>query len=315
MNRVTFYPTAMLLAVMATATAHGAEGVSAPAEVPGVQAFLDAYSAAYNRGDAAAVARLWAADAQSIDIHGNVTEGREAIQESFAAMFAKRPGAKLAVRVLNAKSVNADVAVVDVAPQRAPDAAEPAPPVQTAMVLERAEAGWMIHSARDTLLYAMGSTHLERLAWMIGSWRGATEGPEPTRLSVHCDWTGNRSFLVRTYTLERAGVRRHGHEIIAWDAAEKTIRSWLFDSSGGFAERTWRPEKAAWEIVHRATTAEGSRHESTDLLTPIDADTFKVEWQTDTEANLRDADAHFVVVRRVKAEALPGGPSRPVLPQ
>ena len=40
----------------------------------------------------------------------------------------------------------------------------------------------------------------------------------------------------------------YGWEVIGWDPAKQQIRSWIFDSNGGFGESTWAYDGEHWLI-------------------------------------------------------------------
>ena len=57
-----------------------------------------------------------------------------------------------------------------------------------------------------------------------------------------CEWVANKNFLSRRYTVSRKDkVELQGTQIVGWDANQKRIRSWFFDSDcsfgGGETER------------------------------------------------------------------------------
>src|SRR5262245_31287131 len=71
------------------------------------------FVAAFNRGDAKAVAAFWAPDAEYVDQAGRQVKGRAAIEKLYARTFAERKGAKLNITVLSARLVSPDVALED----------------------------------------------------------------------------------------------------------------------------------------------------------------------------------------------------------
>lgn len=72
-----------------------------------------AFIAAYERGDAAAVAAFWAEDATYVDPDGIEHKGRTAIEKMYAKLFADNKGAKLAIHVTSLKQTTPDVALED----------------------------------------------------------------------------------------------------------------------------------------------------------------------------------------------------------
>ena len=76
---------------------------------------------------------------------------------------------------------------------------------------------------------------------MVGDWIDQDEGAT-NETSVK--WSKNRAFLIRSFRLSLGGADPlSGMQVIAWDPAEKHIRSWTYDSRGGFGEESWTPAR------------------------------------------------------------------------
>jgi uncharacterized protein (TIGR02246 family) len=112
----------LTLPAIAFATEPGATPSAQPASSPQVanssspeiQAItqLDKdYEAAYNRGDANAVAALYTNDAEYVDEGGNVVTGRNTIEMLLAEEFATNPGAKLQIVPEGVRLLSHDVLV------------------------------------------------------------------------------------------------------------------------------------------------------------------------------------------------------------
>ena len=66
-----------------------------------------------------------------------------------------------------------------------------------------------------------------------------------------------RSFTVTVDKQEKL----RGTQLIGWDAAAHNIRSWVFDSHGGYAEPEWSSEKIAW-VIGEKTLIEAAREKA-----------------------------------------------------
>jgi hypothetical protein len=66
-----------------------------------------------------------------------------------------------------------------------------------------------------------------------------------------------------------------GMQIIGWDPAAKQIRSWVFDSDGGFAEGRWTKKEDGWYITTSGTLPDGGKATSVNVITRVDDDGFK----------------------------------------
>ena len=73
---------------------------------------------------------------------------------------------------------------------------------------------------------------LDQLDWMIGTW---TDGDENTTVRTVCEWAKNHTFITRSFKAFVDGkIDLEGTQVIGWDPAAGRIRSWVFDSDGGF---------------------------------------------------------------------------------
>ena len=89
-----------------------------------------------------------------------------------------------------------------------------------------------------------------------------------------CDWTANRAFLIRKFKVEGAAdVSRAGTEVIGWDPRARRIRSWAFDTDGGFGENVWVKDGNRWLVRCAGTRPDGSEVSATNVFTVVDANT------------------------------------------
>jgi len=96
---------------------------------------------------------------------------------------------------------------------------------------------------------------------------------------VDCDWTKNKNFLTRAFKISIDGdTSLSGMQIVGWDAAKKTIRSWTFDSKGTFAEATWQEKGDRWFLRNRGTLPDGRTATMINVMKKVDANSFT--WQT-----------------------------------
>jgi hypothetical protein len=68
-----------------------------------------------------------------------------------------------------------------------------------------------------------------------------------------------------------------GMQIIGWDAAAKQVRSWTFDSDGGFAEGSWTKKNDRWFIRKSGVLADGSQASSFNILRYLNDDAFSIQ--------------------------------------
>jgi hypothetical protein len=103
-----------------------------------------------------------------------------------------------------------------------------------AVLVKKADR-WQISQLTQTAAPAPSAySQLEALKWLIGNWENK-DGDQTVETKV--EWAGDKNFLVRTFKLRGTEeAETDGWEIAGWDPDRQQIRSWIFDSNGGFGE-------------------------------------------------------------------------------
>src|SRR5262245_3343708 len=131
------------------------------------------FIAAFNRGDARAVAAFWMPDAEYTDQVGRQTRGREAIQKLYEKVFAARKGAKLNVIVTSTKLVAPDVAREEGINEVTPADGGPGTAAHFSAVLVKKDGEWYIESVHESVVHPPSNAeHFEDLEWLLGDWTG-----------------------------------------------------------------------------------------------------------------------------------------------
>jgi uncharacterized protein (TIGR02246 family) len=235
------------------------------------------FVAAFNRGDAKAVAAFWTADATYVDQAGREYNGRAAIEQLYAKAFAARKGAKLTIHVTSTKQVAPDVVLEDGITEVAPAEGGPGTVARFTAVLVRKDGEWYVQSVHDAVAHPPShAVHLEDLEWLIGEWTGEAEKGESARAAY--DWAENQNFIVSTFATTVDGVPvAGGTQWIGWDAVDKQVRSWSFYSRGGFGEAVWTKDGNRWALKISARMADGKKASATNVVTKTDDD--HMAWQ------------------------------------
>ena len=254
------------------------------------------YVTAYNKGDAKAVASFYAQDVDYIDQDGQETKGRDGMEKLLAAAFQANPGAKLDVVVEEVKQLTPDVVlsrgVATVTPISG--AAE-----ATRFVVIRVRKGnkWEISQLTETAAPAPSAySQLQQLEWLVGTWEDKS-GDQTVQAKIN--WAGDKNFLVRTIKLKGDQAETDGWEIIGWDPERQQIRSWIFDSNGGFGESSWANDGEHWLIKASNVLPNGDRSTAENVLTKVGDNEFTWEAQNrtlngDLQPSLDKIDVHRV---------------------
>jgi uncharacterized protein (TIGR02246 family) len=238
-----------------------------------------AYVASFNKGDAKALAEHWSPDALYTNrLTGESVMGREAIAEQFTAMFKEQSDIKLDVSVASIQFLSPNVAVENGTAKFIIAKGEPEEITYGAVYVKR-DGKWLLDRVTDGTTDEPPPSHYEQLKeleWMVGTWVDDTEGAQ---VETECNWTKNRNFLTRSFSITvEDRIALSGLQIVGWDASAKTIRSWTFDSDGGFAEATWTKKGDQWYVQNKGVLSDGSKATAVNVIKPVDADAFT--WQT-----------------------------------
>jgi uncharacterized protein (TIGR02246 family) len=260
----------------------------------------DAFVAAFNKGDAKAIAAFWAPDATYVDHVGREHKGREAIEELYKKVFAAHKGLKLTIHLTSSKLVSPDVWLEEgISEVTEPDGGLPTVGRFMAVLVKK-DGQWYLERLHDAVAHPPShAEHLEHLHWLIGAWTGEAEKGE-SRAATY-DWAANQNFIVCSFTTTLNGAAIvGGTQFIGWDAVDKQVRSWSFYSQGGFSEGTWTNEGNRWLSKTTARTADGKKVSATIVVTKTDDD--HMTWQmTKVIADGESLPDHELVkMKRVK---------------
>ncbi len=208
------------------------------------------YAKAYKAGDAKALARYFTDDAEYTDENGQLTQGRSDIEQLLRDTFAENKGATL------------DVQVDSVGDRQSSS--------YTALHV-RKNGEWLISRLFEfPAAEPTPGQQLSQLAWMVGTWKdrgGSTSG------ETKADCARGNNFLTRTFKVSQGdGVLLEGWQIIGWDPIENRIRSWIFDSEGGYGQAFWTRDGNRWLLKETRVSADGSESSAEQTLTYVDQD-------------------------------------------
>lgn len=282
MKTKTAIATLLLLAAIPAGAQDKPAAAPAPAAAAAVSPELAAaretaaaYVAAYNKADAAAVAALFAEDAEWISNEGVQTSGRAAIEGLLKSVFADSKGRTIALEIEAARKITGDVfSVRGEATVTDPDGSS-AVNEFTAVHVKR-DGKWAIteFTELDDESAPTPASFFQDLAWFAGSWKST----EPDGMKCTVEWSPSGSFLTRTFSIPGAegDEAREGTEIIGWDAEQEQVRSWVFESDGSFTERTWTPDGDRWLVLSRTVLPDGEVGSEEITVSKVDDD--KVSW-------------------------------------
>jgi uncharacterized protein (TIGR02246 family) len=283
------------------------------------KALLDAvysYQEAFNKNDAKAVAEFFAENAELVDHQGNAVQGRDAIRQAFAKFFEKSPGVQVAVAIDWGRWLGGDSIIQHGAVRVTPKDGEPTYSTYSAVYVKR-DGQWRVAMVREIPVSPGGSaahSNLEALDWLVGHW---VDEDDNTRITVACAWDKNKVFLKRKINVYAKELKKQPfapadtpftltavlecHETIGWDAGRGILRSWVFDSQGGFAEGIWLHKGDRWFVKSHGMSADGKKSSATHIFTPAGPEQYRWRSVGRTLGGELQPDIDEVVVRRVSS--------------
>lgn len=234
---------------------------------------VKSYAEAFNKADAAGVAAHWNEQGEFLTPSGLDLKGREAIQQEFEAYFAETKNAKVEVADPTIEFLSPHVArEIGTATVIVPDA-EPHVTEYEAIHVKTGDT-WKMDSVREYEPEVIPSSYeqLKELEWMIGEW---VDADEEGVVETKCEWTKNQNFLLRSFRVAvQDRIELEGTQIIGWDPIRQTIRSWVFDSDGGFGVGVWSREGNQWTVRSLHVMQTGEQSSAINIMTYVDDDKF-----------------------------------------
>ncbi len=258
------------------------------------KAFVDAF----NQHDPEQVAGLFAAEAQLIDDAGVAHTGRAAIQEIFTRFFESYPEAKVELNIESIRFASPNVAIEDgYRVVTSADSDSQATNRYMAVHIKR-DNQWRVATAREVPADPPPTTHdrLEPLAWLVGTW---VDEDAEAAISIKCRWDDSENFLLVDFVAQKEGETvMNSRQRIGWDPLTKSVRSWVFDSDGGYGDARWTEVDGNWIIKSTAVLPDGTTGSATIFLEPIDEDRFLMKGFDRVLGNVVEPDFEALVVRR-----------------
>jgi len=259
---------------------------------------MEATVKAFNAADPSGMASLFMEKGELVDENGNVYTGRAEITALFKAFFEKFPKAVMAIEVTSVRSIGDSLAVEEGVRQIT--AEEGSAEAQMRYVVVRAKVGgtWPIASYREFADDPLPTAQemLQPLAFLVGDW--VDESPEG-RTAISYRWSEDGNYILGDYVLTIGGEpSSRSSQRIGWDSVEGVLRSWTFDSDGGFSHGEWTPIDDGWVAKTEATMPDASTASATVMFTVKDQDHFVVRSTNRIMGGNEEPDFELMVARK-----------------
>lgn len=231
------------------------------------------YQDAFNHQNGEKMAALWAAEAVYYPMTGATAQGKKEIVQLFKEQFSRNQNPQIEISATKIAFPSPDQAVQK-GIMKLHISGQPEGQLAYQVSLIQENGKWLINEVDEIEIIQPLSNfeHLKDLAWMVGKWEDTDDNVE---VFLDNQWDKNKNFLTQHFKMQIFEQETlEGRQIIGWDPEQKLIRSWLFDSDGGFGQGVWEYSGNSWYADMSYTLNDGSRASSRNIYTPIDTSNY-----------------------------------------
>jgi uncharacterized protein (TIGR02246 family) len=231
------------------------------------------FAAAFNKGDAKAVAAQWTEKGECADADGALISGRANIEQAFAEFFKANPQAKIQVLVKSIRFPTPDLAVEE-GVLRQINAIKDLPSTTLYSATHVRSGGkWLTAMSRE---WGAGQDRLEDIEWLLGQWK-ATVKDQGITMSFARD--EQKPYIIGRFTRKTGEkVDSTGSFRVGLDPQTGKLRSWHFDEDGGHGQSLWIRDGSHWVLDSAGCMGDGTETASVNLLGRLNND--EITWQS-----------------------------------
>jgi uncharacterized protein (TIGR02246 family) len=246
---------------------------SAATDDDGIRGAIEAYRDAVAKGDPEAIAAHWTADADYVDHLGHAFKVAAVLAraKSISPDDGRIAPPSVESQTLAIRFVTPDVVVEDGVIEPSATAGGKSPRRRYSAMWVKRNGKWLIDGVRESPFRGATSDRFKDLEWMVGEW--VAEGPLATAEAT-CTWGPEKSYILRQVTVTpKADEPISATQWIGWDPIHERIRSFVFDSRGGYGDGVWEKDGDAWVVTATGVLPDGRRTSATNLYSRIDDNT------------------------------------------
>mgnify|MGYP002784758767 CR=1 FL=1 len=262
-----------------------------------VMANVRAFTEAYNRRDVQAILALFADDCVLTELDGTTSKGLKALETELTDTFQGEPNAKISVSVDLLQMVAPDVIVEEGKTNYFPDGKTLTAEADYQATHVKRGGRWVMTRVRTFNRVVLSPyDSLRELEWLIGDW--VDEGSE-SLVEYSYRWDGEKTYLIGDFSVRVKGKKViTGTQRIGRDPLTKQIKSWVFDSEGGYAESLWSSTRDGWLMKLKGVRADGKVVSVTNQLVQDGKDRFRFDAADRVAGDDRMPNVSIVAVRR-----------------
>ena len=157
---------------------------------------------------------------------------------------------------------------------------------------------WKLDSVRETESPgdSPAEDNLKQLDWLVGEW--IDESPDAV-IEQTFRWSDDRHFLLGEFVVRLDELpAMKGSLRIGWDPLRQQIRSWAFDTEGGFSEGYWASLGDRWVVRMTGVRPDGTTASATNTYVPLRRDAYALTTVDRIVGDEQEPDRTITVVRK-----------------
>lgn len=253
------------------------------------------YCEAFNKGDVQAIANYWAQDAEYTSDTGTETKGRAAISAMFRKFLAEHKGAKMNLTIKSVRFLRSDVALGEGMSEVT--TAEGSDKGRFTAAWVKSDGHWLLTSARDLPSEGEAVNPAHGLNWIAGQWQSEGKG---TPVSMTAKSVLGKMFMQLEFAIKRPDGDLTVLYLFGYDPVSDQVKSWTFDSAGGYGEALWTREGNQWVGQAAGVLPDGGSGTTTYVVKYVDDDNFVLVMRDREVAGQPLADSETKYVRKAK---------------
>ena len=230
---------------------------------------LEEFTNAFNQGKSGNVSSYWSDNPEIVaPITGQVIEGRAAVSQFIQNKIDRMKGQTIHFEPQKIELPTEDSAIVEGVVQIFQNG-KLIDRQARRVVLLKTDSQWKLDSISEIPVDVAPTAydHLKGLEWLIGHWKDEDDN---VTILLNGKWDKFKNFIIQSFDMKIYGVDTlEGMQIIGWDPIEQKIRSWIYDSDGGFGEGHWTQTEKGWKSTTTFTLSSGEKATSTNIYTDI----------------------------------------------
>ncbi len=253
---------------------------------------------AFNRKQADDLVALFLPGAEFIDDAGNTHLGHEGIRNVFTRFVELFPDATMQLNIETVRLAARELAIENGTRTVSTESGAETATNRYTMVHVKRDGKWQIAVVREVPEDPKPTPRdrLQSLAWLEGEW---VDEDAEAAIAITCGWDKSGNFLLLDFVAKRSGETvMESRQRIGWDPLAKSVRSWVFDSDGGFGDGHWTVVDGNWIIKSTAVLPDGTTGSATIFIEPISEDRFLMKGFDRVLGDSVEQDFEALIVRK-----------------